>query len=116
MSLIETIIDFFTVEGPDENEPEEIEEIEEPGQITTADPNISLFEPACFEDAQQIAAFLKKPSTAAVISIGRMEKAEAQRLIDFLSGSMFILSGTMTRIASDEFVCSARDGMAVNKY
>ena len=121
MSFVESIIHLVTVEEPDdEEEKEETVQAKEAekanGPRTALIPcHISLFSPCVFEDVSKISEFLKTPGTAAVISAARMSKEEAQRLVDFMHGAMYMTSGKIVKIGSDEYLCAHSAAMINEK-
>ena len=56
-----------------------------------------LFEPRSFDEAEEIARHLKE-RRAAVINLHRLPRDYAQRTIDFLTGVVFALDGTIKKI------------------
>ena len=60
-------------------------------------------QPNTFDDAQDICDHLKakKPD---VINLEGIEKSDAQRIIDFLSGSVYALDGSIQKVSCDIFV------------
>jgi FtsZ-interacting cell division protein YlmF len=114
--MIEKIVRLVTVEETDDEE-EQVQEEEKtirpmPAPLPC---HISLFSPCVFEDVSKISEFLKTPGTAAVVSSVRMQKEEAQRLIDFLNGAMYMTSGRIVRIGTDEYLCAHSAGMIREK-
>lgn len=59
--------------------------------------------PTSFSDALNIVQFLRNGS-AVTINVKNINTAEAQRLIDFVSGSVFALDGYQERIGEDVFL------------
>jgi len=118
MSFVESIIHLVTVEEPDdEEETVQAKEAEKAnGPRTALIPcHISLFSPCVFEEVSKISEFLKTPGTAAVISAARMSKEEAQRLVDFMHGAMYMTSGKIVKIGSDEYLCAHSAAMINEK-
>lgn len=64
---------------------------------------VVVMQPENFEDAQEICDYLKdkKPT---VINLENVEKENAQRVIDFLSGAVYALEGTIQKIANGIFI------------
>ncbi len=60
-------------------------------------------QPDTFDDAQDICDHLKSKKPV-VINLEGIEKADAQRIIDFLSGSIYALDGSIQKVSSDIFV------------
>jgi cell division inhibitor SepF len=60
-------------------------------------------QPNTFEDAKDICDHLKNKRPV-VINLEGIEKHDAQRIIDFLSGSIYALDGSIQKVSSDIFV------------
>ncbi len=79
-----------------------------------SDIKMVLFEPRSFEEAEDIAVYLKKGS-AAVINLHRLPREYSQRTIDFLTGVVFALDGSIQKIGTNVILCAPKsipvDGM-----
>ena len=64
-----------------------------------------LFEPRSFDEAEEIARHLKE-RRAAVINLHRLPRDYAQRTIDFLTGVVFALDGTIQKIGHNVILCT----------
>ena len=64
-----------------------------------------LFEPRSFEEAEEVAKHLKE-RRAAVINLHRLQREYSQRTIDFLSGVVFALDGTIQKIGHNVILCT----------
>lgn len=60
-------------------------------------------QPNTFEDAKDICDHLKNKKPV-VINLEDIEKHDAQRIIDFLSGSIYALDGSIQKVSCDIFV------------
>jgi len=60
-------------------------------------------QPNTFEDAKDICDHLKS-NKPVVINLEGIEKHDAQRIIDFLSGSIYALDGSIQKVSCDIFV------------
>lgn len=60
-------------------------------------------QPNTFEDAKDICDHLKSKKPV-VINLEDIEKHDAQRIIDFLSGSIYALDGSIQKVSCDIFV------------
>lgn len=60
-------------------------------------------QPNTFEDAKDICDHLKSKKPV-VINLEGIEKHDAQRIIDFLSGSIYALDGSIQKVSCDIFV------------
>lgn len=69
------------------------------------DTKMILFEPRAYEEAQDIARFLKDKK-AAVVNLHRLKRDYAQRTIDFLLGVVFALDGSIQKIGDDVYLCT----------
>ncbi|NCB33610.1 MAG: cell division protein SepF [Erysipelotrichia bacterium] len=73
----------------------------------SADTKMVLFEPRSFEEAEEIARHLKS-RRAAVVNLHRLQRDYAQRTIDFLTGVVFALDGTIQKIGHNVILCAPR--------
>lgn len=69
------------------------------------DTHMVLFEPRSFEEAEEVATYLKD-KRAAVVNLHRLQRDYAQRTIDFLTGVVFALDGTIQKIGHDVILCT----------
>lgn len=114
MGIINKIQDFIM---PPEDDDEEL--VYEPSEAKTiseyeapkakakvaADTKMVLFEPRSFDEAEEIAVHLKN-RRAAVVNLHRLQREYAQRTIDFLTGVVFALDGTMQKIGHNVILCT----------
>lgn len=119
MSLKDKIKDFIAPEDPDgeeiieldEEEAKAISKYESPRSKTLGDVNIDakmvLFEPRSFEESQQIGRNLKA-SKACVVNLHRLPREYAQRTIDFLTGVIYALDGTIQKIGPNIILCAPK--------
>lgn len=73
----------------------------------SADTKMVLFEPRSFEESEEIARHLKG-RRAAVVNLHRLPRDYAQRTIDFLTGVVFALDGTIQKIGHNVILCTPR--------
>ena len=66
---------------------------------------LMLFEPRSYNDAQDIADNLRHRRPV-VINLRRVEKDQAKRIVDFLSGTVYALNGDIQKVGEDIFVCT----------
>ncbi len=71
------------------------------------DTKMVLFEPRSFDEAQEIGRRLKD-NKAAVINLHKLQREYAQRTIDFLTGVVFALDGTIQKIGQNVILCAPR--------
>ena len=64
-----------------------------------------LFEPRAYSESQQIADYLKKRN-AVVVNLKRVTPDKAKRIIDFLSGTLYAINGTLQKLGSGIFLCT----------
>lgn len=67
-----------------------------------------LFEPRSFEEAEEIAKHLKNRK-ACVVNLHRLQREYAQRTIDFLTGVVFTLDGTIQKIGHNVILCTPKN-------
>lgn len=95
----------------DEEEYERLSEYEAPESKTTrtlpTDTKMVLFEPRSFEETEEVAKYLKE-KRAAVVNLHRLQRDYAQRTIDFLTGVVFAIDGTIQKIGHDVILCTPR--------
>ena len=69
--------------------------------------NMVLFEPRSFDEAEEVAKRLKE-NKAVVVNLHKLQRDYAQRTIDFLSGVVFALDGSIQRIAHPVILCTPK--------
>ncbi len=67
------------------------------------DTKMVLFEPRSFDDAQVVAKRLKE-NRAVVVNLQKLRTDAAQRTIDFLTGVLFALEGSIHQIGEKVFL------------
>lgn len=77
------------------------------GNAINSNASIVLFEPRTFEEAEEIGRHIRK-QRACCINLHRMPSEYRQRVIDFLSGVVFGLGGTIKKIGENVILCSPR--------
>jgi len=73
----------------------------------SADTKMVLFEPRSFYEAEDIARYLKDKK-AAVVNLHRLNREYAQRSIDFLTGVIFALDGSIQKIGHNVILCTPK--------
>lgn len=73
----------------------------------STDTKMVLFEPRSFEEAAEIARHLKQ-RRAAVVNLHRLQRDYSQRTIDFLTGVVFALDGTIQKIDHNVILCTPK--------
>lgn len=72
------------------------------------DGHLILFEPRAYAETQDIANYLKQ-RRAAVVNLHRLQKEQAKRVIDFLSGVIYAIDGDIQRIGPKIFLCTPKN-------
>ena len=62
-------------------------------------------EPNEYSDAQDIADCLKE-NYPVFINLQRLEKSQAKRVVDFLSGTIYAIDGDIKRVGTILFLCT----------
>ncbi len=89
--------DFYNV-----SEEEALEEANKTGN------KMILLEPRAFSEAQQIADHLKNRNSV-VVNLKRLTADQAKRIIDFLTGCIYAIGGSMEKIGTGIFVCAPKN-------
>lgn len=66
---------------------------------------VVLVEPRIYAEAQDIAEHLKN-KRATIVNLQRIDREQGVRIVDFLSGTVYALSGDIQRIGKDIFLCT----------
>ncbi|UHA74114.1 cell division protein SepF [Paenibacillus sp. 481] len=66
---------------------------------------VVLYEPRSYDEAQEIADHLRTRRSV-VVNLQRVRNDQALRIIDFLSGTVYALSGNISKIGSNIFICT----------
>lgn len=74
----------------------------------TSDTDIVLLEPRVFEEANEIAIHIKGHK-ACCINLHHLDVQYRQRVIDFLSGVVYGVDGTIKKIGDTVYLCSPKD-------
>lgn len=64
-----------------------------------------LLEPRAYSESQQIADYLKNRS-AVVVNLKRVTPDQAKRIIDFLSGTIYAISGQLQKLGGGIFLAT----------
>ena len=75
------------------------------GSRLQPDTKMVLFEPRTFEESEEVARHLKDRK-AAVVNLHRLPPNFAQRTIDFLTGVVFALDGSIQKIGHNVILCT----------
>ena len=71
------------------------------------DTKMVLFEPRSFDEAEEVARHLKG-QRAAVVNLHRLPREYSQRSIDFLTGVIFSLDGSIQKIGHNVILCTPK--------
>lgn len=112
---------FFLDDDYAENEEEQLQEEYEPErkykqmpiqkqnvvslQSVQKSSKVVLVEPRIYAEAQDIADELKNRK-AVVVNLQRIEREQARRIVDFLSGTVYAIGGDIQKIGSEIFLCT----------
>ncbi|MDQ0231255.1 cell division protein SepF [Metabacillus malikii] len=66
---------------------------------------VILSEPRAYAEAQEIADQLKN-RRAVVVNLQSIQKDQAKRIVDFLSGTVYAIGGDIQRIGANIFLCT----------
>ena len=121
MGIIDKINDFIApeVEVEEENgivldrdEAEAVSAYERPtlkgSSNITSNTNIVLFEPRNFDEAEEIGMHIKS-KRACCINLHRMPSEYRQRIIDFLSGVVYGVDGSIKKVGENVILCSPKN-------
>lgn len=89
--------EFYTI-----SEAEAIEEAERTGN------KMILLEPRAYSESQQIADHLKNRNSV-VVNLKRVTSDQAKRIIDFLSGCIYAIGGSMQKIGVGIYLCTPKN-------
>lgn len=67
-----------------------------------------LLEPRAYSESQQIADHLKNRNSV-VVNLKRVTSDQAKRIIDFLSGCIYAIGGTMQKIGVGIYLCTPKN-------
>lgn len=67
-----------------------------------------LLEPRAYSESQQIADHLKNRDSV-VVNLKRVTSDQAKRIIDFLSGCIYAIGGTMQKVGVGIYLCTPKN-------
>ena len=67
-----------------------------------------LLEPRAYSEAQQITDYLKKRNSI-VMNLKRVTPDQGKRIIDFVSGTIYAIGGTMQKLGDGIFLCTPKN-------
>lgn len=66
---------------------------------------VMLMEPRQYDEAQDIADHLKNRKSV-IINVQRIQKEQARRIVDFLSGTVYAIGGDIQKVGTNIFLCT----------
>ena len=99
---------LFGTDDPEmDNTEDEYYETDRPidGPIEVDGNKMILLEPRAYSESQQIADHLKKRNSV-VVNLKRVTSDQAKRIIDFLSGCIYAIGGTMQKVGVGIYLCA----------
>ena len=75
---------------------------------TEATNKMILLEPRAYSESQQIADHLKNRNSV-VVNLKRVTSDQAKRIIDFLSGCIYAIGGTMQKVGVGIYLCTPKN-------
>ena len=116
IGLEETVIEEKPeADDPEVEEQDQVQELEEPsfwsrqkkGRVvnihTSSYIKVVIYQPVSFEDTQTIINNLKSRKPI-VVNLESLDAALAQRVLDFISGAVYALDGTIQKVSRGIFV------------
>ena len=76
--------------------------------IENSNNKMILLEPRAYSESQQIADHLKNRNSV-VVNLKRVTSDQAKRIIDFLSGCIYAIGGTMQKIGVGIYLCTPKN-------
>ena len=101
----------FFVDEENEGSTDEYYEISEEEALKEADRTgnkMILLEPRAYSESQQIADHLKNRNSV-VVNLKRVTSDQAKRIIDFLSGCIYAIGGSMEKIGIGIYLCTPKN-------
>lgn len=100
--------DVLEVESDEEESLSQYEKAKSKVGNFSSDTKMVLFEPRSFDEAEEIAKRLKEKK-AAVVNLHKLQRDFAQRTIDFLTGVIFALDGSIQKIGHNVILCTPKN-------
>ena len=109
---LDNIKKFFGVEPAEEPEGTESEDDgyysvsrTEGQEEATGSNKMILFEPRAYSESTQIVDYLKKRNTV-VVNLKRVTPDQGKKIVDFLSGSLYAMNGSLQKLGGGIFLCA----------
>ena len=77
--------------------------------------NFMVYEPRTADDVQTLIDFLKTRESA-IINLDNVDEEVSQRVLDFVSGAIYALNGSVHRVAGNIFLLSSEGVGITNSY
>ena len=100
--------DFFGLRGDDGEQTKEDEFYKVPKEDVEKGSEMILLEPRAYSESQQIADHLKNRNSV-VVNLKRVTADQAKRIIDFLSGCIYAIGGTMQKVGVGIYLCTPKN-------
>lgn len=107
MGIGDKFKEIFVVDDPDKDT-EEYYNAKESTSKEDASGKMILLEPRAYSESQQIADHLKNRNSV-VVNLKRVTADQAKRIIDFLSGCIYAIGGTMQKVGVGIYLCAPRN-------
>ena len=91
--------------GKDDSVNDSDEEYYNEEVATDSENKMILLEPRAYSESQQIADYLKNRS-AVVVNLKRVTPDQAKRIVDFLSGTLYVIGGDLQKLGGGIFLCT----------
>ncbi len=96
-------------EQPEEEiEPTPVQQFKSKGKVVSLHQNVAqkmiLSEPRSYEEARDVADHLKARKPV-IVNLQLLQKEQAKRLVDFLSGTIYAINGNIQKIGKNIFLC-----------
>ncbi len=85
-----------------------IDENKTQSSVKEASNQMILIEPRAYSESQTIADHLKSKNTV-VVNLKRVTEAQAKRIIDFLTGTLYAIGGDMQKIGPGIYLCTPKN-------
>jgi len=111
-SWFDKVLDFFGISEQEElDAAQDVFEEELPGRKrapvvsihTSPEVKIMVVYPDSFDDAEKLSGYLKSRKPV-VVNFTGVSREVAQRILDFLSGTVYALNGSMQKISQEAFL------------
>ena len=105
MAKKKKLSDFIFGSDSDQVETVEDEFYDEAKEEVPKGNEMILIEPRAYSESQQIAEHLKKRNSV-VVNLKRVTSDQAKRIIDFLSGCIYAIGGSMEKVGIGIYLCA----------